>query len=527
MKSHAQSLVDGFRARTPYREHDRFINYFLVYAYSTEDGTDQCDCSIVRDTAMSTRFLNSNPICGHSDNRCLYYGGGCDTDTSMHIATTELRAPADDKTIVMVNTTRYGGCAGSRAVYAGAAGSAVEIAIHELGHSLAGLDDEYGGIPSCGAGSGFNTSTDAVSGNWPEWIADLGAPWQGAKYYEACVYRPVDLCEMRALGYEFCPVCRQQWALTFFGHPRVSPTAPLESQSPGSPVSTNVGNPVTFSIGTRLAGGSGVANQFTWQLQGPGFPAATTVATGTDNYTRSFSLPGTYTITSQVVADTNFIKPSKNGANVDTASWTVSVCDPGAQADEDNDGLVDSCDPCPGDALNDEDNDGVCFGIGFNAPKVGDRDNCLTVANQNQTDSDGDTRGDACDNCAFDFDPSQTDFDHDDQGDVCDLDDGQILIVSTNRNYREWQAETGYTTWNSYRGSLAVLRATGEYTQAPGSNPLAARDCGLTDPWVFDLVVPAPDEVAFTVVTGVAGGVESGLGANSAGTPRLNANPCP
>ena len=44
---------------------------------------------------------------------------------------------------------------------------------------------------------------------------------------------------------------------------------------------------------------------------------------------------------------------------------------------------------------------------------------------------------------------------------------------------------------------------------------------------MLDLDVPAPGEVAFNLVTGMAGGVESSLGTNSAGVPRVNANPCP
>ena len=120
-----------------------------------------------------------------------------------------------------------------------------------------------------------------------------------------------------------------------------------------------------------------------------------------------------------------------------------------------------------------------------------------------------DTLRDACDNCVFDSNASQADFDHDGEGDACDLTDGLIYIYSTDPNYREWQPEAGYTTWNSYRGSLSVLRATGKFTQAPGSNPLAARACGVSDPYVFDSDIPAPGEVAFNLVTGVAGGVES------------------
>jgi hypothetical protein len=143
-------------------------------------------------------------------------------------------------------------------------------------------------------------------------------------------------------------------------------------------------------------------------------------------------------------------------------------------------------------------------------------------------DVDGDTVHDLCDNCVFVANASQTDFDHDGEGDACDLNDGLIYVLGTDdKNYVEWQAEAGYSSWNSYRGSLSVLRATGQYTQAPGSNPLAAHDCGVTDPYVLDTDIPAPGDVAFNLVTGVVGGVESSLGTNSAGVPRPNANPCP
>jgi len=82
--------------------------------------------------------------------------------------------------------------------------------------------------------------------------------------------------------------------------------------------------------------------------------------------------------------------------------------------------------------------------------------------------------------------------------------------------------------WNVYKGSILVLRSTGVYTQTPGSNLLAVRLCHMGNPWDRDLVPGFPGSSAFYLVTGVtAGGVESSLGTNSAGTTRPNTAPCP
>jgi hypothetical protein len=96
--------------------------------------------------------------------------------------------------------------------------------------------------------------------------------------------------------------------------------------SPASPTTVDLGFPFEFSVATRLAsGGSGATDSITWKRQGPDDPVPVVVATGTGTYQQVFPAPGSYTLTCDVIADTNFIKPQKYGANRDLVSWSVQA----------------------------------------------------------------------------------------------------------------------------------------------------------------------------------------------------------
>ncbi len=215
--------------------------------------------------------------------------------------------------------------------------------------------------------------------------------------------------------------------------------------------------------------------------------------------------------------------PSLNQTDTD-GDGVGNLCDncitiPNAfQLDADGDALGDSCDNCPFRANVDQ-ADPDLDGRGTAC------DNCPLMPNASQADGDGDRVGDACDNCLVVYNAAQTDRDTDGQGDHCDLQDGLIWVMFSDRTHVFWQQEIGMGPWNVYRGDFTVLRQTGVYTQPPGSNSLAARFCGQAGPSLVDSLTPASGTLAFYLLTGRVGGVESAL--DSDGVVRPNANPCP
>lgn len=116
--------------------------------------------------------------------------------------------------IVLTNSTLYGGRGGGQGggmcwTYTDARNPArwTSCALHELGHALFGLADEYGGDGFYGGSTEPkepNVTLDKRGAKWRHLIVGAVA---GGKGYDSGIYHPTHTCRMRIFPAPFCAVC--------------------------------------------------------------------------------------------------------------------------------------------------------------------------------------------------------------------------------------------------------------------------------------------------------------------------------
>ena len=208
---HAQSGIDDLFSTPPFDVYGELFNVHRVDVISNDTGVDNDPSQgIQRDTALNMGFW-----CGGTE-RAL-----C-VNTSLAIAYGE-NAPDWDQIFAVANSSKYGGV-GYPSVdvgtYSGANGQAPQVAIHELGHAMGNLADEYdydgpmnynGPEPSARNVSIYNETQMAdQQRKWHAWLGEndptfdgLVSTFEGANYSETGIYRPTNNSMMRSLGREF------------------------------------------------------------------------------------------------------------------------------------------------------------------------------------------------------------------------------------------------------------------------------------------------------------------------------------
>jgi hypothetical protein len=164
--AHVENAITGLFAQQPYAEYRNYFNVHRVDVPSAESGADHPSRGVFRSTAF-----NSSYDCGGITRLICADTGLVNTVLARSIGDPNAR----DIILVLVNDGEYGGSGGAIAV-ASIHPQVTELVLHEVGHSFAGLADEYGGPPppSCSlfepSAANATTVTNRASIKWASWI---------------------------------------------------------------------------------------------------------------------------------------------------------------------------------------------------------------------------------------------------------------------------------------------------------------------------------------------------------------------
>lgn len=200
----------------PFASYKQYFNVWQVNVVSAESGVDHDPTKgLLKNTALDMGF----------------WCQGRDANTERLLCVNETKAkeyaalaPQADQVIALGNTSKYGGAGGSVATASGSNAQAGQIAIHELGHSIGGLADEYDYPYETYTGTEpreINVTKDSTGAKWGEYLGqpspDGGviAPVEGARYYKKGLYRPTANSIMRTLGKEFNSIGRDAMIKAF------------------------------------------------------------------------------------------------------------------------------------------------------------------------------------------------------------------------------------------------------------------------------------------------------------------------
>jgi len=119
--------------------------------------------------------------------------------------------PAYDQVVILGNSTVYGGTGGPYAV-SSLNSASPETVVHEMGHSFAGLADEYwAGTVFANEKPNMTAVSNTASIKWTQWLATNNTgiyPYDTGAVASAW-FRPHQGCKMRFLNAPFCSVCKQ------------------------------------------------------------------------------------------------------------------------------------------------------------------------------------------------------------------------------------------------------------------------------------------------------------------------------
>jgi hypothetical protein len=315
------TVMAGFFAEDPYAEYESYFRVNEVPVVSNQSGADHLERTppTFRDTALGAEY----GCFGIARLLCI--------DEAKVAAKVQAALPAAkrDIVLVLVNDTTYGGSGGQYAV-ASLHPDAVELALHETGHSFGGLADEYSGNnddPSCrlpAFGVNVTSQTNRTTIPWKHWIAaatpvptggstpSVPGAYAGAAYCDTGAYRPTYDSKMRNLGSPWDQINTEQLIKQVYGL-----VGPIDAASPsGSVLARQASGSFTLSVTPMQPATHSLAMR--WTVDGA---PADTDATFADAWSSYGS--GKHEITVRVTDQTAAVRSDPFGVLDETRTWRI------------------------------------------------------------------------------------------------------------------------------------------------------------------------------------------------------------
>jgi hypothetical protein len=334
-RSDATNALNQLLARAPYAEYSNCFNGFAISVASTNSGSNHSFTGITNNTYFRSCYDPYSVLTIPPNLLDTNYSHGQGRVDAL-IAS---NMPRSSLAVLLVNDSTPGGSDGFNKTAIASLNydplSMTDILIHETGHVVANLADEYWDNRNGTAGTpveGPNATqqTNRANIRWVAWIsASTPVPtpataeyistvglFEGANYSPTNWYRPKEDCCMQSVGQPFCEVCSEAMVLGFYGKMR-----PMDSFVPANTNLTLTNSaPVTFSV-TLLQPSTHNLN-VQWFTNGVALPGATNSSVALS----PAAFPNATNRVSAVVSDpTPLVRNDPTGLLRQTNVWNLNV----------------------------------------------------------------------------------------------------------------------------------------------------------------------------------------------------------
>jgi len=296
------NIINGYFDVPPYLEYKKLYNVWRVEAASSVSGAGN-------GSPINTRFGAHFGCYGIARLLCV------DETKVTNYINSVMDSTQADQVVVVVNTQTYGGAGGTVATMS-LAPAAIDLALHEVGHSFGHLADEYtNGTCITSEPTEANATTSSYGSKWSHWqhASNISA-YQGGRYCTSGMYRPTYDSMMNHLGVPFYQVNEEELVKRTYHfvdpidsvYPNASNINIGENQSETFTVQTVIPVPNTIDVNWYLDNvHKSHGNEFT--------VAANDLSSGT------------YTLVAHVKDNTNKVIKDDYNVMKDSYSWQITI----------------------------------------------------------------------------------------------------------------------------------------------------------------------------------------------------------